>query len=135
MLVDDDDANNFYSNILIQEAACSCQVKTKTSVNEAFEYISGTGYMTKRETESPFPELIFLDINMPVKDGWDFLEHYKKMKAFLVKLPVIIMISSSCNPQDKIKAESIPEVADIYDKPLTSEIINTVLFKYFPDYW
>ncbi|MCW3092499.1 MAG: response regulator [Ferruginibacter sp.] len=132
LLVDDDNLTNCFSNIVIKEAGCASHVEIKTSVEDALAYLVGCDCMTTQETEFCFPDLIFLDKNMPGKGGWDFIKLYKKLKDKFVKKPVIIMISSSIHLQDQVKAMRSAEVSDIVDKPLTIEILNEVLVRYFP---
>src|ERR1700712_2006022 len=95
MLVDDDKVNLFYCKTIIEDAYPETRIIALNTVDDAFDYLSNSSYMTKRESSYPFPDLILLDINMPKKDGWDFIEYYKKMKVFFAKKPVIIMVSSS----------------------------------------
>lgn len=132
MLVDDDLVNSFFSEIIIKETKSSIIVEVKNTVDKAFEYMTQSDYMTRRFTQTPFPDIIFLDIDMPGKNGWDFLERYQKFKHFLVKKPIIVMNSVSSSPADKLKAMSFEDVAEYYPKPLTPEIINFVLNKYCP---
>ncbi len=67
------------------------------------------------------PDLIFLDINMPVMNGFEFLAEVQKEK--LCPNAKIVMLSSSINPSDKQKSESFPQVIDYIIKPLTTEKI------------
>jgi CheY-like chemotaxis protein len=65
------------------------------------------------------PDVILLDINMPIMDGWDFLEWFKEFKENLVKAIPIFMVSSSIDWRDIEKAKSYEEVIDYMSKPLT----------------
>jgi CheY-like chemotaxis protein len=65
------------------------------------------------------PDVILLDINMPIMDGWDFLEWFKEFKENLVKAIPIFMVSSSIDWRDIEKAKSYKEVIDYMSKPLT----------------
>jgi CheY-like chemotaxis protein len=69
-------------------------------------------------SQSKLPEVIFLDLNMPVMDGWDFLDEFRKLPA-----PVqvdIYILSSSIDPADTTRAKQYAEVRDFLVKPLTS---------------
>ncbi|HRH33783.1 MAG TPA: response regulator [Catalimonadaceae bacterium] len=65
------------------------------------------------------PEVILLDINMPVMDGWDFLDWFKSAKTQISKKITIFMVSSSIDWRDIEKAKSYDEVSDYLSKPLT----------------
>ena len=131
LLVDDDEATNFFSNIILEEADCAFNIKTKQTAKSALNYLEDSGNLTDRQNNLPFPDLIFLDINMPAMDGWEFITKYNMIKDDLPRLPVIIMLSTSINPDDKIKALNIPEVSGFYNKPMTSDIIDAIVEKHF----
>jgi len=131
LLIDDDEATNYFSNYIIEEADCAVHVKTKQTAKAALNYLADSGHLNQHQNTLPFPDLIFLDINMPAMDGWEFLEHYKMMENNFPNKPTIIMLSTSLNPDDKVKALGIPAVADFQNKPITTEMIHTILDKYF----
>jgi len=131
LLVDDAEATNYFSNFIIEEADCAVHVKTKQTAKAALNYLADSGHLTEPLNTLPFPDLIFLDINMPAMDGWEFLERYKLIENNFPTKPTIIMLSTSLNPDDKIKALNIPEVADFQNKPISVEMIHEILNKYF----
>ena len=76
--------------------------------------------------ESP-PDIILLDINMPVLDGWQFLEEFKALKKFLKEEISIYIISSSDNVVDRNKAKEFgDDIKDYYLKPITIESLNSI---------
>ena len=73
------------------------------------------------------PDLILLDINMPVLDGWQFLEEYKELKEKLPQDILIYIVSSSDNPYDRSKAKDFnEEIKDYWLKPLSGDLLKTL---------
>lgn len=75
--------------------------------------------MENSQKPEALPDVILLDINMPIMDGWDFLEWFKDFKENLCKAIPIFMVSSSIDWRDIEKAKSYEEVVDYMSKPLT----------------
>ena len=85
------------------------------------------GIKSKLDKGETPPDLILLDINMPVLDGWQFLEEYKKLKERLQKDIIIYIISSSDNTVDIDRAKDFKtEISDYYIKPVTVEAIKSI---------
>lgn len=124
LLIDDSESTNFINSYIIEQNDCSDKVIAVESGSEALELIS-----SNKDKGLKQPDLIFLDINMPGVDGWEFLDSYKDLN--LKSAPIIIMLSTSVNPNDAIRAEKIDEVSNFKSKPLTDEIITEVLTTHF----
>ena len=88
---------------------------------------------TKVEDQYPQPDLMFLDVNMPAMDGWQFLEAYEKLTEAQRSRLVVVMLTTSINPDDEEKAKSNPLVDGFENKPLTGEELKDIIRKYFPD--
>lgn len=73
------------------------------------------------EAERVPPDIILLDLNMPIMDGWEFLEAFTPLKMNLAKQPKICILSSSINPADREKSKIYPEVIEFFTKPLQEE--------------
>jgi CheY-like chemotaxis protein len=75
--------------------------------------------------------LIFLDLNMPIMNGWEFLEELKNLNDTLQLSYKIFVLSSSINPDDRKKAENNPLVTGYLSKPLSIEILEQIKHNYF----
>jgi CheY-like chemotaxis protein len=134
LLVDDDDATNFLNKMVITKSEITDHIETVLNGKEAIEYITSHGRYANLEHFYPKPKIIFLDINMPVMDGWEFIEAYKKLDEELKEKIVIVMLTTSSNPDDKIKADGVPEITTLRNKPLSYETIQEIVNTYFEEY-
>jgi CheY-like chemotaxis protein len=73
------------------------------------------------------PDVIFLDINMPIMDGWQFLEKYIHLKPRIGKKVTLYMVSSSVDPADTQRAKAIEEISDYIIKPITPEQLKVIV--------
>ena len=95
----------------------SCRVVGIDHAGKALEKLA--------ETEvSEFPDIIFLDINMPQVDGWLFLEKFREITSSIEKTIKIFMVSSSTDRSDKDKAKTYPEIEDYIVKPFNLDLLN-----------
>lgn len=126
LLIDDDENTNFYNEIIINQLGITEQIKTFQFANEALVYLT-----TKTEGSYPQPEIIFLDINMPIMNGWQFMEKYKQLDDEQKGKIIVVMLTSSFNYDDKIKSEQINEIDTFLNKPLNQEMLSDLMKKYF----
>jgi CheY-like chemotaxis protein len=132
LLVDDDEVNNYLNTILINKIEIDVHVEVAMNGMIAFEYLTSTGKY-KSDNSYPKPGLIFLDINMPRMNGWEFLDAYNKLDESQKGKIVIAMLTSSNNADDvntALKKYGVP--AYIY-KPLTLKKLEEVVYEYFPE--
>ena len=123
MLIDDSSDDNFFHEREIKKADLTNLVITKNSGKEALEYL-------KSRTD-PRSDLIFLDINMPGMNGWEFLEEYNQLDKELQSEAIIIMLTTSDYPDDLAAAKMWSSVSDYITKPLTKEMMKDIAGKYF----
>lgn len=128
LLIDDDEATNFINEMVIKEADCTNKIITVETGTEALEFL-----LSKTDGKHPQPDLIFLDINMPQMNGWEFLEEYKKLKEHQKGKITIVMLTTSLNPDDEKRAEKIKDIDDFKNKPLTLDTFIEILKKHFPE--
>jgi two-component system chemotaxis response regulator CheY len=121
-VVDDDKIYHFLIKKLLK--------KNNIDINPCF-FENGqeaiNGLKSKINNNESTPDLILLDINMPVLDGWQFLEEFKNIKSFIKNEIAIYIISSSDNLTDKNRAKDFDEeIKDYYLKPVTGDAIKTI---------
>ncbi len=123
LLVDDDEITHIIGTRLMQVTCFAKEIVTISNGKEAIDYFANLVNFKKEEA----PEIIFLDINMPVMNGWDFLENF--MNLFYHHFPMIkiFMLSSSVNQEDITRAKKYPPVKDYIIKPLTKESLEKLL--------
>lgn len=129
LLVDDDEPTNFLNKMVLEDINCAENIEVADSGQEALHYLEES---TPNGHPSA-PDLIFLDINMPAMNGWEFLERYSDLDKQHKANVVIVMLTTSLNPDDRAKANSIPDVSGFETKPLTQEKLQAILEKYFPN--
>ncbi len=134
LLIDDDLGTNFINQMLIKKADITDNIQTVLNGKEAIDFITNKGKYEKAGNVFPKPMLTLLDINMPVMDGWEFLEIYKNLEIHQKGEIIIVMLTTSLNPDDKRRAENFSDVSGFKNKPLTLEIIKDIMEKHFPDY-
>ena len=134
LLVDDNESDNFIHKRVLEKADIANHIETSINGKEALDFLITNGKSGNKEGGLLLPDLIFLDINMPVMDGWEFLEEFDKLQDSQKGNAVFIMLTTSLNPADKSKAELIIGDNCFQYKPLTMKMINDVMQRHFPDY-
>ncbi|QEC76606.1 response regulator [Mucilaginibacter ginsenosidivorax] len=120
LLVDDDEINNFISIKLIKKALLNTEIMACLNGKFAIDQLSEI----QRKDPAKLPDYILLDINMPIMNGWEFLDEYKRLNLDPLGKSKIFIISSSVFSNDINKARSYPLVKDFISKPLNVEKIK-----------
>lgn len=128
LLVDDNPADNYIHRRILLRADCAEHIEVSLNGAEGVAYIS-----QRIEQHQALPELIFLDINMPVLDGWGFLEEFRALPMGTADAPIVVMLTTSLHPRDVARARKSGMVAEYIDKPLTVETLETLLQRLFVD--
>lgn len=121
MLVDDNDTDNFISRRIIEITNFAKNVEIKNSGKSALEYLD-----INKESLDKLPEYIFLDINMPIVDGFVFLYEFEKFNSFLRNKCKVIILSSSDNKRDIDKIVNNDNVIKFITKPLTENALEEI---------
>lgn len=127
LLIDDDDATNFYHTIILEEEFIEGHIQSVRSASEGLDFLLCKGIYAK----CPQPGIIFLDINMPGMNGWDFLNKYNELSKDIHDRSIVVMLTTSVNPDDKERAARIPIVKEFVPKPLTPEVFWKVVNENF----
>ncbi|SDM51785.1 response regulator [Kriegella aquimaris] len=124
LLVDDDPATNFVHRFVIKKTKLTEKVTVVENGKEALDYLQSND-------NEPKPNIIFLDINMPIMNGWQFLEEYERLNANTQGDIVLIMLTTSLNPDDLSKANTFTTINGYRNKPLTTKMIEEIVEEYF----
>lgn len=130
LLIDDDLATNEFHRIILNHADVTESISTVFSGQEAIDYLTCSGDYKSEGTNYPQPDLILLDINMPGMNGFEFIEKYKEIKEKQKGKNIVVMLTSSINPEDKEKALKIEEISDFKSKPLSIAIAKELVNQY-----
>ncbi|WP_428327994.1 response regulator [Mucilaginibacter sp.] len=128
LLIDDNKADNAFHQIKIKKAQVCEKVSIATSGTQALDYLAKA---VLQNEAFPKPDLIFLDINLPGMDGFDFLDEFHKLNDELKSKTKVIMLTTSLNPDDQTRALNYKEVKSFLNKPLTVELIQDTVASYF----
>ena len=120
MVIDDSQIDLYIAEISIKKSAFAQDVIAKNSGAGALEYLS-------ESSPEELPELIFLDINMPEMNGFEFLDAFEKLPEALHKTCNIMMLSSSLDPEDQNRVKQNKFVSRFVNKPLVREKLNEIL--------
>ncbi|GEO03178.1 response regulator [Adhaeribacter aerolatus] len=127
LLVDDDETTNYVNKRLLTSLNVAKEIKIMTNGQEALTYLQNAA-AGGREIN---PDLIFLDIKMPVMDGFTFLEAYERQELGNDKPIIIMMLTSSASFYDLERLKSFKKVKKHISKALTNADVREILQEYF----
>lgn len=118
LIVDDDAGVLFLHNLMVRESGISENINTFNSADKGLSFL-------RSRIENGKKFLVFLDINMPVISGWDFLETLEHLDPDINVY--VVMVTSSVNRSDREKASEYSHVIDFLEKPLTIDTCTEIM--------
>lgn len=126
LLIDDDTPTNYYHEVILQDAKCTENVVIQYSSDRALDY-----FRTLKNNKLPYPELVFLDMNMP---GWDGFEFIEMLQTFFPgtkdKMKIVILTSLPEAPSLQ-EIELNNQIVGVKSKPLTEEVVWDLIQTHF----
>ena len=123
-IIDDDPIFIYGTKRIMKEADFSENIIVYNNGQEAIEGLSELS-----KVEEKLPEVIFLDLNMPILNGWEFLEEFEKLPNHNLKKTIIYIISSSIDPRDLERVKNYRQVNNYILKPITPDDLEAVITK------
>ncbi|MRX47186.1 response regulator [Pedobacter puniceum] len=121
LLVDDNFIDNMINQKILNNSDFAEQIVVKQSCESAIQYLQELINL-----QEELPEIIFLDIRMPIKTGFDFLVEFQQLQSPAKDNVKIVMLSSSLDPSDHKKVTEFNNVTDFFGKPLTSDLLKDI---------
>lgn len=126
LCVDDDLITLMLCRKVVERVEFAKEIITVNNGQEAIQYFDTLFEERKNNSDIVYPKLVLLDLNMPVLDGWEFLESYMtKNYQNIFKLTRFIVLSSSIDPYDINRAKTYP-VIGFLSKPVTKEMLENL---------
>lgn len=121
-IIDDEEINQFILSTIIKNLKSEIKILSFNNGEEALNYLTQLPV-----TKDVMPDIILLDINMPVMGGWQFLDEYVKLQ--IEKKAKIYIITSSNSPEDKKKAKNYADISGYLIRPIESKNLKEIIEK------
>ncbi len=121
MLIDDSEIDNLINQKMIEASVVAEHIYLHSSAKSAIEFLRNMQGLDL--AEKVLPDVIFLDIDMPLMDGFQFLDEFDKLNSMVKKKCRIVVLTSSINPQDVVRCKKYDSVKQFKNKPLSTEDI------------
>jgi len=123
MLIDDNEIDNLINQKMIEASNISNHIYVHSGARSAIEFLKNIEKLSPELCQEILPEVIFLDIDMPLMDGFQFLELFDKLHESTKQKCKVVMLTSSINPTDINKSKNYTYVKKYINKPLTQQNI------------
>ncbi|WP_395050052.1 response regulator [Flavobacterium sp.] len=124
LCIDDDPITLMLCKMVITKASFSNEIATAKNGEEALKYFNALNQTNSNSEFKKQPQLIFLDLNMPVMGGWDFLDSFSTAEYSDYNDTKVIILSSTIDPEDLEKSKKYPMVIDFLSKPISKEMLE-----------
>ncbi len=118
MCIDDDPITLMLFKKVVQKASFAKEITNAMNGEEAITFINSITNEDKK------PQLIFLDLNMPIMGGWEFLDLFNDSNYYHLNKTKVIILTSTIDPEDIKKSKTYPNVIEFLSKPITVEMLN-----------
>lgn len=129
LCVDDDPITLMLCKKVIAKTSFSNEIITAPNGEKALHYFKDLKQLTPSEISNKLPQLIFLDLNMPVMGGWEFLEYFNSNEYADFHSVKVVVLSSTIDPEDLEKAKKYHMVIDFLSKPITISMLDYLTAK------
>jgi CheY-like chemotaxis protein len=124
-IIDDDTIYHFILTSIINKNKLAESILSFLDGEKAIQYLT-----ENKMNNEKIPDVLFLDVNMPIMDGWMFIEEYARIKTDITKKTLVFMLSSSANRIDIERADKISEISNYIIKPINLEEVKIIFDSY-----
>lgn len=128
MVVNDDEISLFVSSKMIGKTGFAREIITAANGLKALQVFDS--FLLNSKAPNDVPELVFLDLHMPVMDGWEFMEMFAEKYAYIFPSVRFVILSSSIDPDDLQKLQRFSAVIELIRNPLSFEILAKLKEKF-----
>ncbi len=125
LIIDDSETDRYIAQFVIKKHQFAEEIVVQELATKALDYL-----IALEKDPDQHPELIFLDIRMPEMDGFGFLDEYAKLPEIVKSNCIIIMLSTSLDPDDHQRATNSPYVNRFLNKPLNKEKMESLVLEF-----
>ena len=126
MLIDDNELDNFINQKIIESSLFSKKIYVNSSGVSALEFLKNL-LVAEKLVSDLMPAVIFIDINMPLMDGFQFIDEYLKLPKNTKRKTKLIILTSSINPSDREMSVKYGDIITFINKPLNEESLALIV--------